>query len=622
MATLNVQDYGAEGDGNSDDTAAINDAIAAAGTGDTVVIPATADHYLVSTDNRAAVDFTGVADDVTITGQGPGSVLKMDDVTDGKNQWVLGAEANSGSLSGITIRKLTLDGSREVNGDKSTAGFNLYPGGGGHDIRIEDVVAENCAGTGFSNRGASELTLRRVTSRDNGQHGFDFTGDDQGRATDARSLKAVNNDGTGLDFHNGDHVAEDVYCDSNRSGTKMGATGGSADSVVLRNANLRNARENSGFRETMPDSAGTDVTLDNVQVIDADLHGFRLSNSANYTITEILTDGTGYGPQNRAPIYITDSASIDADIVRSQNARYGPGVRNDSPESSSISDYYYYNNPDGAVDGDVDVGTRYNEESAELDVPGANDVGAFTTTTTDPVEDDTDSTTEEPATYRTNFSAYEMGTAPNDWTPEHASTSDDWATAAESSPAGSAVLRFDSTTSARHALSYDKVGTASDVELLGLFRVSELSQSPTAGGRLFLRGSGSSGSESGYLFNVRDSRFGIWVYDGGGSSRLAEWGTPADGQWYFTQFRAAGGRLRARVWPADTDEPTDWDADVTDASLASGWVGVGSYSEFADDWGYLSVGVGGETAPMPDLSTTDPSLNAVIQTIDGTIQTG
>jgi len=76
------------------------------------------------------------------------------------------------------------------------------------------------------------------------------------------------------------------------------------------------------------------------------------------------------------------------------------------------------------------------------------------------------------------------------------------------------------------------------------------------------------------------------------------------------------------VWPADTDEPTDWDADVTDSSLASGWVGVGSYSEFADDWGYLSVGVGGETAPMPDLSTTDPSLNAVIQTIDGTIQTG
>lgn len=621
MATLNVQDYGAEGDGTTDDTGAINDAIADAGTGDTVLIPATADHYLVSSGNRAAVDFTGVADDVTITGEGPGSVLKMDDVTDGKNQWVLGAEADSGTLSGISIRRLTLDGSREVNGDKSTAGFNLYPGGGGHDIRIEDVITENCAGTGFSNRGGGSLTLRRVTSRDNGQHGFDFTGAESGTATDAKSLKAVDNDGTGLDFHNGDHVVEDVYCDNNRSGTKMGNTGGDADSVVLRNANLRNARENSGFRETMDDNAGTDVTLDNVQVIDAALHGFRLSNSANYTITEILTDGTGYGPQNRAPIYITDSASIDADIVRSQNARYGPGVRNDSPESSSIADYYYYNNPDGAVDGDVDIGSRYNEESAELDVPGANDVGAFTSSSGTVEEEPAPEPTEEPATYRTNFSTYEMGTVPSDWTPEHGSGSDDWATVAERSPAGSSVLRFDSDTSARHALSYDQVGTASDVEMLGLFRVSELSQSPTAGGRLFLRGSGSSGSESGYFINVRDSRFGVWAYDGGGSDRLVEWGRPADGQWYFARFRAVDDRLRARVWPADADEPSDWDADVTDTSLSSGWVGVGSYSEFADDWGYLSVGIGGETAPMPDLSTADPSLNAVIQTIDGTIQT-
>lgn len=621
MATLNVQDYGAAGDGSTDDTAAINDAIADAGAGDTVLIPATADHYLVSSGNRAAVDFTGVADDVTITGEGPGSRLKMDDVTDGKNQWVLGAEADSGTLSGITVRRLTLDGSREDNGDQSTAGFNLYPGGGGHDIRIEDVVAENCAGTGMSFSGVGTVTLRRITSRDNGQHGYDFSGAGEGTDFDARSLKAVNNDGTGVDFHNGNHVVEGLYCDSNRSGTKMGNTGGDADSVVLRNANLRNARENSGFRETMDDNAGTDVTLDNVQVIDAALHGFRLSNSANYTITEILTDGTGYGPQNRAPIYVTDSASIDADIVRSQNGRYGPGVRDDSPESSSISEYYHYNNPDGAVDGDVDIGNRYNEESSELDVPGPNDVGAFNSSSGSVTEDETDLTT-KPATYRTNFSTYETGTVPSDWTPEHASDADDWAAVDEQSPAGSAVLRFDSDTSARHALSYDQVGTAADTEMLGLFRVSDLSQSPTAGGRLVLRGSGSAGSESGYLFNVRDSRFGIWKYDSGGDDRLTEWGDPSDGQWYFARFRATSDRLRARVWPANADEPSDWDADVTDSSLTSGWVGVGSYSEFADDWGYLSVGVGGESAPMPDLSTAEPGLSAVIQTIDGTIQTG
>jgi len=211
----------------------------------------------------------------------------MDDVTDGKNQWVLGAEANSATLSGITIRRLTLDGNRDQNGSKSTAGFNLYPGGGGHDIRIEDVICENCAGTGFANRGAGSLTIRRVTSRNNGRHGFDFTGAESGTATDAKSLKSVNNDGTGLDFHNGHHIVENVYCDSNRSGSKMGYHGGSADSVVLRNANLRNAREHTGFRETMGDNADTDVTLENVQVINAHLRGFRFASSANYTVTNV-----------------------------------------------------------------------------------------------------------------------------------------------------------------------------------------------------------------------------------------------------------------------------------------------------------------------------------------------
>ncbi|MBX0302892.1 glycosyl hydrolase family 28-related protein [Haloarcula salinisoli] len=628
MATLNVQDYGAVGDGNSDDTAAINDAIADAGTGDTVLIPATADDYLVSTDNRAAVDFTGVADDVTITGEGPGSSLKMGDVTDRNNQWVIGAEADRGALSGISIRKLTIDGSRDVNGDESTMGFNLYPGGGGHDIRVEDLVLENCAGTGFANRGSGSVTLRRITSRNNGLHGFDFTGAGEALDTDAQSIKSVDNDGVGIDFHNGTHIAEDVYCDSNRSGTKMGASGGPADSVTLRNANLRNARGNSGFRETMPDGTNTDVTLDTVQVIDAELHGFRLSNAANYTITEILTDSTGYGPDNRAPIYITDSASVDADIVRVQNSDYGPGIRNDSPESSAIADYYHYNNPDGALDdnsGSLSIGSQYDEESGELNVPGANDVGAFTSSSgTVEEEEPAPAPTDEPATYRTNFTSDEVGATPTDWSPEFASSSDDWSVVAESSPAGESVLRFDSTANDRHALSYDPVGTASDAELLGLFRLSDLAQSISDGGRLMLRGSGTGDSETAYFFNAAAGTFSIWRYVDGDSEILTEWGTPSDQEWLFARFQASGDSLRARVWPVDASEPDSWDATVQDTSIASGWVGVGSYSEVADDWGFVGVGIGGEPAPMPDLQqdeSTSYSRNAVISTLNGTIET-
>ena len=94
MSTLNVRDYGAEGDGQTDDTDAIQQAIEDASAGDTVFIPATEESYLVSASNRAAVDFTTVADDVTISGEGIESRLRMANTRDDRNQWVLGAEAD------------------------------------------------------------------------------------------------------------------------------------------------------------------------------------------------------------------------------------------------------------------------------------------------------------------------------------------------------------------------------------------------------------------------------------------------------------------------------------------------------------------------------------------------
>lgn len=623
MATLNVQDYGATGDGSTDDTAAINNAIEDAGRGDTVLIPETSDYYLVSTDNRAAVDFTGVADDVTIMGEGEGSMLRMDNTDDGKNQWVIGGELDGSTISGLVVKQLTLDGNRSENGDKSTAGFNLYPSGSGHDIRVEDVICQNAAGTGLSMRGASKVTIRRVTSRNNGRHGFDFTGENAASPDiDARSVKAVNNDGTGLDFHHGNHIAENVYCDNNRSGTKMGAHGGSANNVTLRNANLRNARANSGFRETMPSGSTTDVRLDNVQVVGAALSGFRLGNSCTYDITEIRADSSG-NSSGRANVAIREGATVNADIIRSQNAGSDAGIENTSNDQSSVREYYHYNNPDGAYNdhaGTMSVDATQEQESGSLDVPGPNDVGAYVdSTTSTPTDDTTTTTQDDPAVYTMDFSRYESGTTPSDWTPQYASTDSDWSVVAGADPVGGNQLQFDSSSNARHALSWNQVDSASEVELLGLFRVRDLSQSPTAGGRLILRGSGSAGVEDCYFVNVRDSAFGLWKYVSSSTEKLSEWGSPVDGQWYFARIQASGDQLKARVWQFDTDEPSAWDAEVTDSSLSSGWVGVGSYSEFQDSWGYLSVGVGGESAPKPNV--TEATSSAVIQTLSGSVQT-
>ncbi len=612
MTTLDVQEYGALGDGRSDDTDSIQQALDDAETGDIVLIPETSEYYLVTASNRAAVDFTDVADGVTISGEGPGSTLRMGNTSDRRNQWVLGAEGDQGPISGVTIKKLTLDGNRDQNGSTSTSGFRLYPGGGGHDIRIEDVIFENCAGTGFSNRGSGSVTLRRVTSRNNGRHGFAFAGSDEQLDTDARSVKSINNDGTGIDFHSGNHLVEDVYCDNNRSGTKLGASAGAADSVVLRNANLRNARENAGFRETMPSDADTDVTLDYVQVVSAASEAFRFTGDrVDYKIGEILAHDSGH---SNYQIRI-DGASVDADVIRSQHGS-NTGLFNYSDRSSSVSQYYHYRNDKALRDSKntLSVGTQTERESEFLDVPDEDDVGAFTRATSEPEK-------ETEATYQTNFSAYQIGSTPSDWTPRYSSSDDDWTVAAEITPIGSTVLRFESDESTRHALSYDPAGSVADGEILALFRVADLSQGPTAGGRLILRGSGSAGAESSYFFNIRDEQFGLWKYVDSGSDRLFEWGEPAEDRWYFARVRAAGNQLRARVWPSDTAEPELWDAEVEDTDLSTGWVGVGSFSEFADDWGYVSVGVGGATAPKPGRTPGQYTPSAVIQTLDGVVET-
>jgi len=615
MATLNVQDYGATGDGSTDDTSAINDAISDAGQGDTILVPETPDCYLVTTSNRAAVDFTGVADGVTITGEGPNSRIKLGDVTDSKNQWVLGGAGDGPTISGLVVKRLTLDGNRTDNGNQSTAAIGLYPGGGGHDITFEDVICENAAGTGWSNSGVSAVTLRRVTARNNGRHGFDFTADGSSSPdTHATSIKSVDNDGTGMDFHTGSHIVENAYTDNNRNGSKLGATGGSAGSVTIRNANMRNARSNDGWYSS--GEGGASVVFDTVQIVGAHKSGIECRHDHDYMLrNEVLIADCNHSHEgDEHGLYVTDSATVDADTVRCQSTNETAGLGQKSSGGVSVTEYYHYRNDGGATvdsgSGALTIGTYHEQLSSALDVLGPNDVGAFTDTSDD----------EDPATYETDFSAYEPGTTPSDWTPRYASADGDWTIVSDTDPAGGNQLQFDAAQNDRHALSWTDVGTVSDVELLALFRVGDLSQDVTAGGRLLLRGSGTDGSESSYFVEVRDETFGVWKYVSGDADPLSEWGAPQDDQWYLARFRASGDRLQARIWPPESDEPDAWDVDVSDGDLSSGWIGTGSYSEFTDYWGFLSVGVGGEPAPMPELADGSPGSSAVLPTVSGSLR--
>jgi len=393
---LDVTAYGAVGDGETDDTEAINDAIADAEPGQTVFVPATEDSYLVSTGNRAAVDFTGVAENVTIAGEineagsGTNSHIRMDDVTTDNpsgNMWVMGGELNGDKIEGLTIRALRLDGNREENERFRVSGFSMYPSGTGHDITIEDLIVEDSSSRGLGTSG-DKVTVRRLTIRNNARHGFNPGG--SGRLdpdVHARSLRIVNNgsgngaNGTTMDVTEGNIVVEDVYANGNNQGAKIGQTGGQPDSFVLRRVNLRGARGNGGWRDTAEDGAlaGSTITFDRVQVIEPNGHGFELSNAGRYEITTILVDGAGQG--NDHNVEIEDSATVDADTIISRNAENGYGLHYSSSEDSTVDEFIHADNSEGAVGGDTSrltIGQRTNRMSDELDVPDREDVGAFT----------------------------------------------------------------------------------------------------------------------------------------------------------------------------------------------------------------------------------------------------
>lgn len=615
MTTLDVQNFGAVGDGSSDDSDAIQNAIETAETGDVVLIPETDDYYRVEGGGRAVIDLSRpsvTADNFTITGSGDNSQIRLDRTS--QNPAAMGtSNIENAKWTTLRVENLVFNGDKGHNPDGAAFGFRGDSAATELDITIRNCIFENSPRAGFT-AGLSGLDHVRVewcTARNNDSHGFNMTGTSGADYTDPdnelKHCRSVDNNGLGCDLHAGSHDVYDCYFGRNDShGLKLGDAGGPVKSARLRHINVETCSMH-GFTQTGgPHSA--DVLLDNVQITDANLSGFRFNDAVAIDIGEILVDGCT--KDSRDGVHLADSAKISNSdgIIRVQNSVSGYGMRYASDQPSTVQEYYYFSNERGPLsnNSNLTITNQTEASSSPLDVPGETDVGAFVN-----IDDDEDS-----ETYTTDFSEYEPGGVPSDWSPKHASTAEDWLIASAATPIGNRVLRFNGDSNTRHALSWDTIGTASTAELIGVFRVENISQDVTATARLVVRGSGGSDTENSYFFNVRDEGFGIWKYLNGDSTILSEWGTPQEDQWYIARFSADTDQLKARVWPLPEDEPTSWDSSVTDGALDSGWVGVGTFSEYTDYWSYLSVGIGGASAQLPQV----PELEAVIRTIDGSIQ--
>lgn len=177
LAVYNVRDFGARGDGVTDDTKAIQAAINAAHNagGGSVYVPSGL--YILK--GNTLMNSSGclrLTDNVTIYGDGMGqTTLKV-------------ADGWSGTITGIIrtpfgvqthdvgIHDLTLDGNRDHTGGKIDGFFSgVAPGSPGQatNILIDHVEIMNCEGYGFDpHEQTVNITISNSSSHGNGLDGY------------------------------------------------------------------------------------------------------------------------------------------------------------------------------------------------------------------------------------------------------------------------------------------------------------------------------------------------------------------------------------------------------------------------------------------------------------------
>ncbi|WP_324661897.1 glycosyl hydrolase family 28-related protein [Haloarcula sediminis] len=403
---VDVRDFGAVGDGETDDSAAITAAVRAAESGQTVFLPATADSYLLSFDGTGKE--TGIRlgtesdlSGITVLGERAEAGAQTLQVDPGSydadtSNWALKLEATR-AFEGLRFRNLTIDGGRPpgdgaaaLDGEESVTGVLLRRGdaGGGHDIAFENCVVRNCSATALRFE-ESGVTCRNVTARRAGRHGFNPVAGDT--AVDpgfvGESISAVDNGGTGIDHRRGTARLENVYTENNRSGNKW--------KHHVRRLEVRNHHSvrdrNRGWRSN---HTGTDdvpdtqhVVLRNVLVEQPQISGIRVSGDN----TEIACDF------DNVEVRQTEVHNSRAGVVFSRNAHTGEkregrivvvgtdnggGIYVGSDAVMNVGTFDHFQNDEGpfiAESGVLNFDKIENVDPGRniFGTPGASSVGAF-----------------------------------------------------------------------------------------------------------------------------------------------------------------------------------------------------------------------------------------------------
>src|SRR5438067_6776410 len=180
QTAFNVRDYGATGDGVTDDTATVQAAINAARAGGGGIVFLPPGTYLTGGQTLySRIHLRGSGGDATILKLRAGAntaIIQSDGFT------ALTGTDSAGGIDRFSVRDLTLDGNKAQN-PTGGCGIQVY----GFQYEISEVIIFNCHNDGlYSEWGSSsalpapshqmEARLSGLRSHDNAGHGVDLTG--------------------------------------------------------------------------------------------------------------------------------------------------------------------------------------------------------------------------------------------------------------------------------------------------------------------------------------------------------------------------------------------------------------------------------------------------------------
>ncbi|GAB3466160.1 M10 family metallopeptidase C-terminal domain-containing protein [Azotobacter salinestris] len=351
---FNVKDFGAKGDGRTDDTDAIQAAINAAykAGGGTVYLPA--GEYRVSGGDEASDGALMIKSNVYMAGAGMGqTVIKLVDGWDQKLTGII-RSANGEETHNYGISDLTIDGNQDNTSgevDGFYTGYIPEEDGADYNVTVERVEIREVSRYGFDpHEQTINLTIRDSVAHDNGKDGF--VADFQIDSTFENNV-SYNNGRHGFNVVTSSH---DIVLRNNVA-YGNGANGlvvqrGSEDRSFVYNVQIEGGSYYGNGQEGVLIKMSNNVSLQGAEIYDNGTAGVRVQGGVNVQILdnyihdnaqsginaevllEAYDDFDGASGDHYVSKYITVQGNT---IVGSANSTFGVLERADGTDYSTVA---------------------------------------------------------------------------------------------------------------------------------------------------------------------------------------------------------------------------------------------------------------------------------------------